>query len=102
MSVLEENVEKIRETASIGIRTFPKPDKFTATAYFYASAFIAYENLFSNRDPVSLNEFIKLNEQMDIKDNIWKSSIYIKNQLKAHEREITYDLSLNGKIRIAT
>ncbi len=102
LSLPEEKVANIRETALNGIRIFPKPDKFTATAYFYASAFIAYEHLPSNRDLVSLNQFIKLNEQMDIKDNIWKSSIYIKNQLKAYERKNPYDLSLNGKIRITT
>jgi len=102
MSVLEENVKKIRETASNGIRTFPKPDKLTATAYFYASAFIAYEHLPSNRDPISLTEFIKLNEQMAIKNDIRKSSIYIQNQIKACERENPYDLSLEGKIPIVT
>ena len=35
---------------------------------------------------------------MLIKDDIWKSSTHIQNQLKAYERENPYDLSLNGKI----
>ncbi len=39
---------------------------------------------------------------MVIKADIRKGSTYIKNQLKAYERENPYDLSLNGKIQIVT
>jgi len=102
LSLPEEKVANIRETALNGIRIFPKPDKFTATAYFYASAFIAYEHDPSNRNPLTMIQFIELNDQMVIKANIRKGSTYIKNQLKAYERENPYDFSLNGKIQIAT
>lgn len=102
LSFLEENVARIREAAINGIRTFPKPDKLTTSAYFYASAFLAYEHLPSNRDPISVNEFIKLNEQMVIKVDIRKSFAYLKKQMNASKSENPYDLSLNGKIQVIT
>lgn len=97
-SLCEENIEKIREAAFNGIRTFPKPEKLQAAAYFLASVFIAYEHFVTNRDLVSLMEFTKLNNRLDIKVDIRKSFTYIKNQLKAYKRANPYDLSLIGKI----
>ena len=92
LSLLEGNVPKIRETAHNGIRIFPKPEKLTATPYFYASAFIAYEHFPSIRDPLTMIQFIELNDQTVNKADIRKSCTHIKKQLKAYELENPYFL----------
>ena len=92
LSLPEENVHRIREAAHTGIRIFPKPEKLTATAYFYASAFIAYEHFPSNRNPLTMIRFIELNDQTVIKVDIRKSCTHIRKQLKAYERENPYVL----------
>lgn len=92
LSLLEGNVPKIRETAHNGIRIFPKPEKLTATSYFYASAFIAYEHFPSVRDPLTMIQFIELNDQTVNKADIRKSCTHIKKQLKAYEIENPYFL----------